>query len=96
MPQYHYLRLSLSPPTQDIFRIRKVLETALTQSFGITAAGTQLDVLWLADTGEEVIIRVQDDDAPRVLAALVATNDLPRMSLVQESPFLPSLVPNVL
>lgn len=53
----HYMRLSLSPSNTNDFFVRKALQNALGQTFGLTSAGIQLDVLWLAEDGTEVVIR---------------------------------------
>lgn len=55
---YHYVRFSISPPTNDALTVRKTLQDALMQSFGLVSANTYMDVLWLAEDGSEVVIRV--------------------------------------
>ena len=55
---YHYVRFSISPPTNDALTVRKTLQDALMQSFGLVSANTYIDVLWLAEDGSEVVVRV--------------------------------------
>ncbi|KAJ2935317.1 hypothetical protein H1R20_g1777, partial [Candolleomyces eurysporus] len=88
----HYIHFSITPPLSDALRLRKSLSDALDQAFGATSAAVNIDVLWLAEDGKDVVLRVHPDDAPKVLAAAVSSLDNgPRLSLVRESPFLPSL-----
>ncbi|KAF8999877.1 hypothetical protein BDQ17DRAFT_1246205 [Cyathus striatus] len=88
----HYIRFSLSPATTDELRIRKAISTALAQSFGITAESTYVDVLWVSGDGKECVLRVHQSDATKVITSLVSSSDTPRLALVKESPFLPSLI----
>lgn len=55
---YHYIRLAVSPSNTDALVLRKTLQDALTQTFGITASSTYIDILWVADGGEEFVVRV--------------------------------------
>ncbi|KAF9463501.1 hypothetical protein BDZ94DRAFT_615206 [Collybia nuda] len=89
---YHYILLSVSPPNVDALALRKKLQDALTQSFGLTSSSIFIDILWIADKGEQFVIRVNKEDGAKLLAAIVAWSDPPRFSLVKESPFLPSLL----
>lgn len=114
---HHYLRLSITLPVRtadsepdedvDVLTIRKALQDALGDSFGITSAGTYIDILavtkWSTggvrvggrDPWGEVILRVHPSDAPKILAAVTAASpsrsSQPRLSLLRESSFLPSL-----
>lgn len=54
----HYIRFSVSPANTGGLIIRKTLQDALLQSFGLTSANVYVDVLWLAEDGVEVIVRV--------------------------------------
>ncbi|KAG6811504.1 hypothetical protein H0H92_007106 [Tricholoma furcatifolium] len=83
--QYHYIRIALTPPStyRDALTIRKTLQDALTQTFGVTSAGLHVDILWVAEDSS--------DDASKILAAIVAWSDAPSLRVVRESPFLPSL-----
>lgn len=56
--EYHYIRFSLAPPC-DVLAVRKSLQDSLTQSFGITSAGTYMDVLWVSPMGSETVIRAR-------------------------------------
>ncbi|KAF5376733.1 hypothetical protein D9615_007892 [Tricholomella constricta] len=90
--QYHYVRIAVAPVTgRDALGLRKAVQDALTQTFGVTSAALYVDFLWVAEDGGQFVIRVQKDDASKILAAIVAS-DAPKLSLVKESPFLPSLI----
>lgn len=56
---YHYLRFAVSPACQDALTIRKLLQDALLQSFGLTSANTYMDILWLSEEGTDVVIRLR-------------------------------------
>ncbi|TCD67748.1 hypothetical protein EIP91_011990 [Steccherinum ochraceum] len=89
---YHYIRFSVSPPTSDALKIRKTVQDALMQSFGLVAANTYMDVLWLAEDGSEIVLRVGESDASNVMVAVTTSTSSPRLSVTRESPFLPSLL----
>ena len=57
---YRYVRLSINPPISDGLAIRKLLEAAMLQSFGVTRAATYIDVLWISEGGRETVIRIAD------------------------------------
>lgn len=65
LPQtHHYIRFSISPPMvhspsspPDALQIRRALQDALAQSFGITLSHVYLDVLWVATSGAECVVR---------------------------------------
>lgn len=90
---YHYIHIAIAPanPDRDALSLRKTLQEAITQTFGITSSALYVDVLWMAQDGGRSVIRIQKDDASKILAAIVTWSDVPRLSLVKESPFLPSL-----
>ncbi|KAJ6554368.1 hypothetical protein B0H19DRAFT_948872 [Mycena capillaripes] len=97
--RYQYLLLRTSPPVEEL-ALRQALQENLTQTFGLTASGTHIDVLWVDSTGTEkaaetgrALIRVDHgDDATRVLASIVASSSSPRLALIKASGFLPSLL----
>ncbi|OCH92559.1 hypothetical protein OBBRIDRAFT_726545 [Obba rivulosa] len=91
-PSHHYIRFSISPPSADALSLRKALQDALAQAFGLVAANTYVDVLWLADDGAEAVVRVARSDVPRILASVAAAAGSPRLALLKESAFLPSLL----
>ncbi|KAI0742877.1 hypothetical protein C8Q80DRAFT_1109328 [Daedaleopsis nitida] len=91
-PYYHYIRFAVSPPCRDILTIRKTTQDALGQSFGLVSSHTYIDILWLADDGAAVVLRLGESDAPKLLAAVAAATNTPRLSLVKESSFFPSLL----
>lgn len=62
LPQtHHYIRFSISPPLDsaraDALQIRHVLQNALSQSFGAALSHVYLDVLWVATSGAECVVR---------------------------------------
>ncbi|KAI0697789.1 hypothetical protein BC835DRAFT_1542575 [Cytidiella melzeri] len=89
---YHYLRFAITPACTDALTLRKLLQDALLQSFGLTCANTQMDILWIADDGTETVLRTRPTDATKVMAAAAASTATINMSLVKDSPFLPSLL----
>ena len=56
----HYVRFTVDPPCTDGLTVRKTLQDALLQSFGLISANTYIDILWVAEDGREVVIRVND------------------------------------
>jgi hypothetical protein len=57
---YHYLRLSVTPACPDALTIRKAIQDAITQSFGIYST-TYADVLWVAEDGAETVVRLRKE-----------------------------------
>jgi hypothetical protein len=86
-----YIMLSINPPCADALKLRKAMQDGLTETFGITASGTYLDILWIAESGSEVVIRLSEEDAPKLMAAVVITPASPRFSAIKQTNFLPSL-----
>ncbi|KAJ7447326.1 hypothetical protein B0H11DRAFT_2242525 [Mycena galericulata] len=96
LPQkFQYILLRTSPPIDEL-ALRAALQENIAQSFGLTASGTHLDVLWVEKTGTATgkgLIRVDNGpDATRVLASIVASSSSPRLELIKASSFLPSLL----
>ncbi|KAJ7163490.1 hypothetical protein C8R43DRAFT_1062509 [Mycena crocata] len=100
LPQpFQYLLLRTTPPADEL-TLRRALQTALNQAFGLTAAGTHVDVLWVQSGGDEGtdvsgrgVVRVDNgDDATRVLASIVSSSASPRLELIKSSTFLPSFL----
>ncbi|KAF8502992.1 hypothetical protein BU17DRAFT_58645 [Hysterangium stoloniferum] len=89
---YRYIRLSVKPSISEGLTIRKLLEIAMLQSFGVTRAGTYMDVLWISEEGHEVVIRIADADAETLLAAVVVLDNPVRLSVVKHSGFLPAIL----
>ncbi|KAG6890130.1 hypothetical protein C0995_011423 [Termitomyces sp. Mi166 len=48
-------------PDRDGLSLRKILQDALTQTFGVTSAGLYIDVLWMAEDSSECIIKSHKD-----------------------------------
>ncbi|TRM55290.1 hypothetical protein BD626DRAFT_402960 [Schizophyllum amplum] len=89
---YHYFRFSISPLCTDALTLRKAIEDALGQTFGATCAKSAVDVLWISENGDECVLRTAEADASRLLAAMATYDGSPRLTLIKESPFLPSLL----
>jgi len=90
---YHYIRVSIFPPTQDILTLRKTMSDALAECFGITSGSMYLDILSLESHGKECLVRTRNAiDARKVVAALAVAETPVRLALIMESPFLPSLL----
>ncbi|KAI9058765.1 hypothetical protein FKP32DRAFT_1581165 [Trametes sanguinea] len=90
--KYRYIRFSVSPPSADVLTLRKLIQDALAQSFGLVSSHTYLDVLSLSDDGSSLVLRIGENDAPKLLAAVTASTASPRLSLVKQSSFLPALL----
>ncbi|KAI4525134.1 hypothetical protein K525DRAFT_192297 [Schizophyllum commune Loenen D] len=88
----HFCRFSLSPACSDALTLRKTLEDALEQTFGATSARSAIDILWTSDDGTQVLVRTAAGDAPKLLAAVATYDGSLRLTLMKESPFLPSLL----
>jgi hypothetical protein len=58
---HHYIRFSISPPLDsadaDALQIRRVLQTALAQSFGAALSHIYVDVLCVSTSGAECVVR---------------------------------------
>lgn len=57
-PTHHYIRLAMEPRCTDVLLIRKALQDALSETVGITFAGTYVDVLYVNESGSETVVRV--------------------------------------
>ncbi|KAL5520310.1 hypothetical protein ACEPAG_9524 [Sanghuangporus baumii] len=94
----------------DELTFRKTIQDALARAFGVSGAGTYVDVLRFRsetinptdalakDSGrtiEDTVIRVAREDAPRIKAALASSLAPVRLSVVDESTFLPALLASV-
>lgn len=87
---HSYILLSINPPCADALKLRKAMQDGLMETFGITASGAYLDILWIAESGSEVVIRLSEKDAPKLMAAVVITPASPRISTIRQTSFLPS------
>jgi hypothetical protein len=56
---YHYIRLAISPQPLDALTIRKNIADALSETFGLSAGGTYVDMLSTPNNGKECVIRVR-------------------------------------
>ncbi len=57
-PRHRYIRFSVTPPCTESLTIRKVIQDALNQSFGLLSSHTYIDILWLAGDGGAVVLRI--------------------------------------
>ncbi|KAK0194608.1 hypothetical protein F5146DRAFT_926350 [Armillaria mellea] len=87
---YHYMRFSVSPKTADALSLRQAIQSALVQTFGITGGSIYLDILWVAEDGNETVLRTTKGDSALIVAA-VTSAPTPRISLQKETSFLPAL-----
>ncbi|KAF9228141.1 hypothetical protein BS17DRAFT_692784 [Gyrodon lividus] len=90
---HHYICLSMEPRCTDALLIRKSLQDALTDVFGLTFSSTYIDILSVNEQGSEVVVRVSSENASRILAAVAGASRASVMcSAIKESSFLPSLL----
>ncbi|KAG1732654.1 uncharacterized protein EDB91DRAFT_1226481 [Suillus paluster] len=92
LKKHSYIHFSISPHCADALKLRKSMQDGLTETFGITASGTYLDILWIAESGSDIVIRISIEDAPKLMAAVVITPASPRFSMIKHTNFLPSLL----
>jgi hypothetical protein len=59
--EYHYIRLAVFPGNVDALSLRKNLQDALTQTFGLTSSSMYIDILWIANSGEQLVVRVNKE-----------------------------------
>ncbi|KZT00276.1 uncharacterized protein LAESUDRAFT_688338 [Laetiporus sulphureus 93-53] len=88
---YHYIKFSVSPPCTDALLLRKSLQDALDQSFGLVSANTYVDVLWVSEEGSETVVRIAHREAAKLMAATTVYQGPRKLSVLKESPFLPTL-----
>ncbi|KAK0205535.1 hypothetical protein DFS33DRAFT_1258169 [Desarmillaria ectypa] len=87
---YHYMRFSVYPKGADALSLRQAIQNALVKTFGIASGSIYLDILWVAEDGNEMVIRTTKGDSTRIVAAVTSAST-PRISLQRESSFLPAL-----
>ncbi|KLO17783.1 hypothetical protein SCHPADRAFT_900332 [Schizopora paradoxa] len=103
--EYTYVRIGLSSNTEfDPLLLRKALQDALNQTFGLSFAGAQIDILSLHETGSETndasirngdaVARVAKEDASKIMGAIAASKHTERLSMavLDSADFLPSLL----
>jgi hypothetical protein len=44
----------------DALTLRKAIQDAVSRAFGLVHAGTYADILWVAEDGSEMVMRVKD------------------------------------
>ena len=67
LPSMHrYIRLSVVPPSLNSLSLRKSLQDSLDSLFGVTSASIYVDILWLADDGSQLILRVNEQSVQRM------------------------------
>ncbi|KAK0219651.1 hypothetical protein EDD85DRAFT_780206 [Armillaria nabsnona] len=87
---YHYMRFSVSPKAADALSLRQAIQSALVQTFGIAGGSIYLDILWVVEDGNEMVLRTAKGDSTMIVAAVTSVLT-PRISLQKESSFLPAL-----
>ncbi|TDL26827.1 hypothetical protein BD410DRAFT_894780 [Rickenella mellea] len=92
-----YIRLSIIPGRDfDELWLRKKLQDSLTRSFGTSYALTYLDILSLqhiaGEDRKDAVIRVAESEAGIIMAAAATATGEPRLSVVDDAPFLPALI----
>ncbi|KDQ08931.1 hypothetical protein BOTBODRAFT_179412 [Botryobasidium botryosum FD-172 SS1] len=102
LPQsYHYIQLSISPPLDGLL-LRQAISQALLQTYGITHSLTHVDIISLHESpssspnnlASRAIVRIAQPDAQRLMSAIAAfapPSLTSRISVVNDSSFLPSL-----
>lgn len=60
-PTHHYIRLSMQPRCTDVLLIRKSIQDALAEMFGLTFASTYIDILFVSELGSESVVRVNPE-----------------------------------
>ena len=60
-PTHHYIRFSMQPRCTEVLLIRKSIQDALADMFGLTFAGTYIDVLFVNALGSESVVRVHPE-----------------------------------
>lgn len=85
--EYRYIRFSVTPGITEPLFLKKRFEDALMQCFGLSRAGMYIEILRIAESGEEVVVRVAEEDAQALLGAVVAMIKI-QISLVHESNIL--------
>ncbi|KAG7445228.1 uncharacterized protein BT62DRAFT_184232 [Guyanagaster necrorhizus] len=88
--EYHYMRFSVSPKISDALSVRQAIQGALVQAFGVAGGSIYLDILWVAEEGNEMVVRTTKGDSMMIVAAVTSAST-PRISLQKESSFLPAL-----
>lgn len=59
--EYRYIRFKITPGISEPLFLKKRFEDALMQSFGLSRAGMYIDILRIAESGEEVVLRVAEE-----------------------------------
>ncbi|KAL0952665.1 hypothetical protein HGRIS_006908 [Hohenbuehelia grisea] len=91
-PRKYYILLSITPATPDPLSIRKIIQDSLNQVSGATVSSTYVDLLWYSKDGAQAVFRVDKCDAPKIMASVVTTGTSPRLSILKDSDFLPSVL----
>lgn len=64
--RHSYIHFSINPPCTDALKLRKAIQDGLAETFGITASGTYLDILWIAESGSEIVIRLSEESVTSI------------------------------
>ncbi|KAF8266044.1 hypothetical protein EI94DRAFT_1734128, partial [Lactarius quietus] len=85
LPQaHHYIRFSIAPPAPTRYLGTRTV-------IWRRASHTYLDVLWVADAGNECVCVPAVPHAASVMAAAAVFQGQHRFSTIRESPFLPAI-----
>ncbi|KAF9497399.1 hypothetical protein BDN71DRAFT_609573 [Pleurotus eryngii] len=91
---WHYLLLAVSshPDTSvDVLSLRQAIQESVASNHGMTMASVTLDVMWWCNGTKRMIVRLDKRDAMKVMAAIAASNSVPRMTVISDTAFLPAL-----
>lgn len=69
----------MEPRCTDVLRIRKSLQDALADMFGLTFASTYIDVLSVNEPGSETVLRVHSEYVPSLPLGVC------RLNLIKET-----------
>ncbi|KAL4264021.1 Ribonucleases P/MRP subunit Pop8-like domain-containing protein [Pleurotus pulmonarius] len=92
---WHYLLLAASSSpgvSVDVLSLRQAIQESVASNHGMTMASVTLDILWWCHDNKRMIIRLDKRDAVKVMAALAASNSVPRLSVISDTAFLPALI----
>ncbi|KAG7445241.1 uncharacterized protein BT62DRAFT_897249, partial [Guyanagaster necrorhizus] len=54
--KYHYMQFSVSPKISNVLSVHQAIQSTLIQVFGVADRSIYLDILWVAEEGNETVI----------------------------------------
>lgn len=91
----------------DVLSLRQAIQESVASNHGMTMASVTVDVMWWCDDSKRIVIRLDKrfvakrtcehrlkidySDAVKVMAAIAASNSVPRMTVISDTAFLPAL-----